>query len=105
MPWEERNGGRYFYRKVREGGRVFSVYEGGGLAGQIAAERQKAATVERTRTRAELRREAAKQDRIDGLIGEAEVIAGRVAGAMLEAAGYHSHKRQWRLKRDATKES
>lgn len=105
MPWEERNGQRYFYRKVRKGGRVFSVYEGGGLAGQFAAERHAAEVAARVQSRAELRQEAAKQDRVDGLIGEAEVIAGRVASAMLEAAGYHAHKRQWRLKRDAAKES
>ncbi len=103
MPWEERNGLRYFYRKVRRGGRVFSVYEGGGLAGQLAEVRQESERAEQAQTRAELRREVAEQDRIDGLIGKAEQVADSVARAVLEAAGYHSHKRQWRLKRDAKK--
>lgn len=101
MAWEERNGRRYYYRKVRRGGRVFSVYEGGGLGGQLAELRDTSERKERAQTRAELRRETAHHDRIDALIGEAWQIVEAATRSALEAEGYHLHKREWRLKRDA----
>jgi transcriptional regulator with PAS, ATPase and Fis domain len=100
MGWEERCGRRYYYRKVRKGGRVFSVYEGGGISGEIAAAQDAGEQGKQTRTRAELQREQAAQDRIDNLIGESERIAQDAARYALEAAGFHRHKRQWRLKRN-----
>lgn len=102
MGWEERGGRRYYYRKVRKGGRVFSVYEGGGIGGAIAEAQDAREQEKRTQTREELRREIAAQDRIDGLIGESERIAERASRAALEAAGFHQHKRQWRLRRNET---
>lgn len=100
MAWEERGGKRYYYRKVRKGGRVFSVYEGGGIGGEIAAAQDVGEREKKTQTRAELQREMAAQDRIDNLIGESERIAQDAARRALEAVGYHQHKRQWRLKRN-----
>jgi hypothetical protein len=101
MGWEERGGQRYYYRKVRRGGRVFSVYTGNGVMGEIAAAQDADERASAVQTREELRREMATQDRIDGLIGESERIAERAGRAALEAAGFHLHKRQWRLKRNA----
>ena len=100
MSWETRGGQSYYYRKVRRGGRVFSVYEGGGLGGQLAEARDTSERKEREQTREELRRELARQDRIDALIGEAWRIVQTAARGALEAEGYHLHKREWRLKRD-----
>lgn len=100
MAWEARGGKRYYYRKVRKGGRVFSVYEGGGIGGEIAAAQDAREQEKKTQTRAELRREMAAQDRIDNLIGASERMAQDAARRALEAAGYHQHKRQWRLKRN-----
>jgi hypothetical protein len=37
MGWETRKGKRVYYRKVREGGRVRSVYCGSGERGEQAA--------------------------------------------------------------------
>lgn len=103
MAWEERNGRSYYYRKVRRGGRVFSVYEGGGLSAQF--EEARAAEVRQTRQqeRAALRREIGRQDKVDALIDEAWGIVQRAASEALEAAGYHLHKREWRLRRGAAK--
>lgn len=101
MAWETRGGRRYYYRKVRRDGRVFSVYEGGGLAGTLSEARE----AERRETKAEererLRRDMAREDRIDALIDRAWLIAKEAERAALEAAGYHRHSREWRLKRDA----
>jgi hypothetical protein len=101
MPWETRGGRSYYYRKERRGGRVFSVYEGGGLGGQLAEARDTSERKEREQTRAELHREMEHHDRIDALIGEAWRIVQAATHSALEAEGYHLHKRQWRLKRDA----
>lgn len=105
MAWEERGGKRYYYRKVRKGGRVFSVYEGGGIGGEIAAAQDVIEQETRALTREEFKREQAKQDRIDDLIGESERIAQGAARAALEAAGFHQRKRQWRLKRSGAQGS
>jgi hypothetical protein len=103
MPWETRGGRSYYYRKERRGGRVFSVYEGGGFGGQLAEERELAARQTRARSRAELRRELARQDAIDAKVEESWKVAERAARAVLEAAGFHQHKRQWRLRRGEAK--
>jgi hypothetical protein len=103
MPWETRGGRSYYYRKERRGGRVFSVYEGGGLGGQLAEARETAEREKRAQSRAELRREMARQDAIDAQVEASWKVAERAARALLEAAGFHRHKRQWRLRRDEAK--
>ena len=100
MPWEERNGRRYYYRKVRKGGRVFSVYEGAGLAGALAEARDEGERRERARSREEIQRELAHADWVDAMVDRSWLAAEAAAKSVLEAAGFHSHNRQWRLKRD-----
>jgi hypothetical protein len=103
MPWEERNGRRYYYRKVRRGGRVFSVYEGSGVGAVLAEEQDATERATRRRETRTLRAELAEHDAIDEKLDRAWKIVERTAHEALEAAGYHSHKREWRLRRDATK--
>jgi hypothetical protein len=100
MAWEERGGRRYYYRKVRKGGRVFSVYEGGGLSGTLAERQESQGRESREQERARLRKEAEREDSIDALVDSAWAIARRAEAASLEAAGYHLHNRQWRLRRE-----
>jgi hypothetical protein len=100
MPWEERGGRRYYYRKVRKGGRVFSVYVGGGIAGALASRLDEAERKERDRDREELRRELARQDKIDALVERSWLVARAAAKSALEEAGFHLHNRQWRLRRN-----
>jgi hypothetical protein len=100
MPWEERGGRRYYYRKVRKGGRVFSVYVGGGIAGTLASQLDEAERKDRGRDRGELRRELARQDRVDALVERSWLVAQTAAKSALEGAGFHLHNRQWRLKRN-----
>jgi hypothetical protein len=99
MAWETRNGRRYYYRKVRRGDRVFSVYEGGGVSGQVSAEsdaRDRCVKQSRALT---LREQAARDDSIDAKIDESWRMVSLATEAELEAAGYHRHKGQWRLRR------
>jgi hypothetical protein len=101
MAWEERAGRRYYYRKVRKGGRVFSVYEGAGLGGKLAELRDEEERETRERQTRDLRAELARADAVDVKLDASWRIVERAAREALEAAGYHQHKRQWRLKRDA----
>lgn len=100
MPWEERGGRRYYYRKVRKGTRVFSVYVGGGVVGELSAQIDEAERKVRASNREELRRELARQDEVDALLERSWRVAEAAARSALEEAGYHLHHRQWRLRRN-----
>lgn len=100
MPWEERGGRRYYYRKVRKGSRVFSVYVGGGVVGTLASQLDEAEREERGRDREGLRRELAHEDRADALVERSWRVAQAAAKSTLEGSGFHLHNRQWRLKRN-----
>ena len=99
MAWEERSGRRYYYRKERVGGRVRSVYVGGGetaglLAQLDAMDRERREEV-RALARMERERWQEEEAELDALAGMMDTVA---AGLLL-TAGCHTHKRQWRLKR------
>lgn len=101
MAWEERGGQRYYYRKVWKDGRCFSVYEGGGLGAEIAAQRDEAAREAARRVTLNTRAELAAFDAVDAIIDKEWLRVRSAAAEALEAVGYHRHKRQWRLKRNA----
>ena len=101
MAWEERGGRRYYYRKVWKDGRCFSVYEGGGAVGELAAERDARERAESRGVTRDTRAELAALDKVDAMIDSQWRDVKAAAEEALEAAGYHRHKRQWRLKRDA----
>ncbi len=100
MGWEQRGNRSYYYRKERDGARVRSVYLGGGetavLISRCEAQRRSEKKGKRRRERRErerLREQGAELDRV------CEMVETLTAGVLL-AAGYHTHKRQWRRKRD-----
>jgi hypothetical protein len=101
MAWETRGGRRYYYRKVWKDGRCFSVYEGGGLGAELSAERAESERATAQAQRLTMRAAMARQDAIDAEIDQAWAFVRVAVDEALEAAGYHRHKRQWRLRRDA----
>jgi hypothetical protein len=100
MGWETRGGNSYYYRKERDGGSVRSVYVGSGetarLIAQLDAMHGDEREGKRTLARAESERWRAQEAELDAL---ADMVDAVTTGVLL-AAGYHTHKRQWRLKRD-----
>ena len=101
MAWETRGGRRYYYRKVWKDGRCFSVYEGGGIAGKVAEDEAEGERIQARRVTRDTRAELAALDEVDAMIDSQWRDAKAAADELLEAAGYHRHKRQWRLKRNA----
>jgi hypothetical protein len=100
MGWKTINGRQYYYRSVREGGRVRSEYIGTGRLAKLCSgfdETNRQVRKDRRfveRFFCDRTKEVFKA--IDELIGEAR----RAAADALTAAGFHQHKRQWRRKRD-----
>ena len=87
-----RNCGPYYYRSIREGDRVRSVYVGRGekaesLAREIAQRRE--ARVVAARKRAEI--EAAED-----LLRDYKRLVGQILEAMAPSIGIRQHHRQWR---------
>lgn len=97
MAWETRRKQRYYYQKRRLNGRVVSKYIG---AGAEALTREEMAAQRKLATESEL------QDRLafralEGELADFTQQVQALAAAALLTAGYHRHKREWRLQREA----
>src|SRR3954452_16432005 len=97
MPWKVRNGCRYYYRSIREGGRVRTEYVGAGPRAEAAEliDRLEALGREREAEAWRADREALDAEDLDqaGRFGAVELVVR----AALEAAGFRRHKRgEWR---------
>lgn len=102
MGWEERKGRLYYYRKRRVGEQVVSQYVGTGPGAEACAAFDRAARETRKRQRQKLRKEREALDeearQVRGVIDQIRTLTH----ATLVAAGYHTHKGQWRKCREST---
>ncbi len=97
MAWEERTrGGRYYVRKRWQNGRCVSEYIGGGAFGALLAGFDEAARQGQRRERAMRRREEETDAVFDALNAAADLLM--TAGLLM--AGCHTHKGQWRRRRE-----
>ena len=98
MSWETRRNQRhYYYFKRRRNGQVISEYKGAGSEATACLE----AVVRR---RSALERERSERQlmlALDAEVLEFTQVVKSLVGATLMAVGYHQHKREWRLQRDA----
>ncbi|GIW86685.1 MAG: hypothetical protein KatS3mg108_1009 [Isosphaeraceae bacterium] len=96
MGWKTINGRRYYYKCRRVGGRVVTEYYGGGEAGAVMAHLQRLDNLDRAEARDDERARRQEDrdldDALDALVAEAR----SQADALIEAAGYYRHRRQWR---------
>jgi hypothetical protein len=97
--WELRGGNRYYYRSVRDGGRVRKEYVGSGEIAEAAHHADE--TVRRVRE-AERERGRAEVECIEALVAPAAQLceaATILMRAELVARGYRRHNGEWRLRR------
>lgn len=100
MTWQR---GKYYVKSIRIGKRVKTVYVGAGLLGTIAADCDQIERAERDLAREQQRRvfaDLAAQSELPEAMQEHSQIVRSLVRAVLQAAGYHQHKRgEWRKRR------
>ena len=100
MGWEQRGNNQYYYRKERSGRNVKSNYVGRGeIAHMVAQFESSSAEVEKL-MRAKKSIEADELKRIEGTLDRAIELVQLFTQATLLTAGFHTHHRQWRRKRN-----
>ena len=100
MGWKQINGRSYYYRSVREGGRVRSEYVGAGETASLIAQLDAIDRDERAVERQEWMAERDQADAEDREFAEWFDEIEAVADAAMFAAGYHKHHRgEWRRRR------
>ncbi len=100
MAWIQKGNRRYYYRSRREGDRVISEYIGTGLFAELQAEQDQVERLERqTRMRKQkkLRQEFKQAERA---VDQACNFVNQIVHAAFLVTGHHTHKRQWRKRRD-----
>lgn len=100
MGWERRGNGLYYYRKERSGGRVVSRYAGSGEVGQAIAQLQESDTAMWQALREQEQRERETERQLEQQGRELESLCRALVAAHLLTAGYHTHKGQWRARRN-----
>jgi len=100
MAFETRGNGSYYYRKERDGAHVRSVYVGSGETARLIAMLDAAHSDERETARHDERAKRAKIEAHDEALDELSRLADAVATGVLLVAGFHTHKRQWRRRKD-----
>ncbi len=100
MGWEQRGNYSYYYRKERDGSRVKSVYVGRGEIAQMVSQIQSSSPLLERFARTLKSREAMNMEKSEGAIEQATRLIQLLTEAALLAAGFHTHHRQWRRKRN-----
>lgn len=100
MGWEQRGNNQYYYKKERSGSSVKSVYVGRSeIAHMISQFQSSSAEVEKL-MRVKKSIEADELKRIEDTLDRAVELVQLFMQATLLTAGFHTHHRQWRRKRN-----
>ena len=102
MGWEQRGNNRYFYRKEREGSQVKSVYVGRGEIAHMVAQIQSTSPLLEKYARTMKSPEVIKAEKAEAALEQASDLIELITEASLLAAGFHTHHRQWRRKRNVS---
>jgi hypothetical protein len=98
MAWETRGGKKYFYRSIRQDGRVKKIYYGRGPVGTFAANAEALRRAERAANEEAMRAERNRLDIALALTQELNRRCELLAAAALLAVGFHRPSRHtWRL--------
>ena len=99
MGWERRGNNLYYYHKYREDGRVVSEYVGNNGLGKLWIASYVLAQAYKEINRKAQQQERAEMKALDQIISEAQEPILTLTRACLLAAGYRTHKGQWRKRR------
>ncbi|MGI9066896.1 MAG: hypothetical protein ACR2HX_10895 [Pyrinomonadaceae bacterium] len=99
MGWEKRGNHHYYYRKERYGSRVKSVYVGRGEIALLTAQLDVLQREQNEAVQVKERKEQRAFDSLDQHIDNLARLSTLLTEAVLIAAGFHQHKRQWRKRK------
>lgn len=100
MGWEQRGDKSYYYKKERSGSSVRSVYVGRGEVAQLVSKLHSSSSDLEKLVRAKRSIEADELDRVEATLDRAIELTQLFTQAALLTAGFHTHHRQWRRKRN-----
>ena len=100
MAWEQRGSRRYYYKKMRKGGRVRSIYFGSSQDAYLIEEMTCQDPVGRQILREMKQFSRDYEQELENELDHMEQAIAHVLLAHLEAAGFRPHKGQWRRKRE-----
>ncbi len=100
MGWERRGAHKYYYRKEREGSCVKSTYVGRGEIAYMVSDLQSSSPLLERIARTIKSPDVVKAEKADATMKQASDLIELLTQATLLTAGFHTHKRQWRKKRD-----
>jgi hypothetical protein len=100
MGWEQRGNNSYYYKKEREGSRVRSVYVGRGDVAQMVSKLQSSSAELEKLMRAKQSIEGIESETADAALEPAIDLVRLFTECSLLEAGFHTHHRQWRRKRN-----
>ena len=101
MGWEQRGTNRYYYKKEREDSKVKSVYVGRGEIAHMVAQLQSSSPLIERFARSMKAPQQVQQEKAEAALEQASDLIELITEASLLAAGFHTHKRQWRRMRNA----
>ena len=100
MGWERRGSGMYYYRKRRIGECVVSEYVGGGALAEVVALQDERDRLERAERRQAKRQASEEMRMLDRQVDEVAELIRALAQGVLLVTGHHTHRGQWRKRRD-----
>ena len=100
MAWEDRDGRRYYYRKRRVGRRVVSEYIGSGQMAELVSEQDEKDRQQRMQDRKSFEKHIARNKKMDDELDSLIDVTRAYVRVSFLLSGFHSHKGQWRKKRN-----
>jgi len=100
MGWEQRGNNSYYYKKERDGSKVRSIYVGSGEIAHMISQIQTSSPFLEKLARTLRSPEQVKLEKAEFALEQASNLIQLITQAALLRAGFHTHHRQWRRKRN-----
>jgi hypothetical protein len=100
MAWEQRGANAYYYKKERDGSKVKSVYVGRGEIAHMVSQLQSSSIELEKLMRVKKSIDTLESEKAEVTLDRALELIQLFTQATLLTAGFHTHHRQWRRKRN-----